>query len=44
MDPGLRRDDVIWSEGARIVNHSTTTGGFAADLLQVQPIGNNRFN
>ena len=37
MDPGLRRDDVIWSEGARIVKVSTKTGGFAADLLQVQP-------
>jgi hypothetical protein len=37
MDPGFRRDDVIWSEGARIVNLSTNTGGFAADLLQVQP-------
>jgi hypothetical protein len=33
MDPGLRRDDVIWSEGARIINVSTKTGGFAADLL-----------
>jgi len=27
------RDDVIWSEGARIVNLSTKTGSFAPDLL-----------
>jgi hypothetical protein len=37
MDPGLRRDDVIWSEGSRIVKLSTNTGSLAADLLQVQP-------